>query len=69
VRGEVETEDKVLVLKRIHVAYTIDAPESARETVDRVHAIHHRYCPVHRSVERSIAITTEYRLRDAGADA
>ena len=68
-RGEVETEDKVLVLKRIHVAYTLDAPEAARETVDRVHAVHHRYCPVHRSVERSIAITTEYRLRDAGAGA
>ena len=64
-----ETEDRVLVLKRIHVAYTIDAPEAAREAVDRVHAIHHRYCPVYRSVERSIAITTEYRLRDAGADA
>jgi len=59
----VETEDTVLVLKRIHVAYTIDAPESAREVVERVHAIHHRYCPVSRSIERAIDITTEYRLR------
>ena len=64
-----EAEDGVLVLRRIHVAYTLDAPESARDTVDRVHALHHRYCPVHRSVERSIAITTAYRLRDAGAGA
>lgn len=62
-----ETEEKVLVLKRIHVAYTIDAPESARATIDRMHAIHHRYCPVHRSIERSIAITTEYRLHHGAA--
>ncbi len=52
----------MLVLKRIHVAYTLDAPESAREVVERVHAVHHQYCPVHRSIAAAIAITTEYRL-------
>ena len=61
-RGEVETEERVLVLRRIHVAYTLDAPESARELVERVHAMHHGYCPVHRSIAPAIAITTEYRL-------
>lgn len=67
--GEVEVEEHVLVLRRIHVIYTLDAPESARETVERVHAMHHRYCPVYRSIERAIAITTEYRLgRSEGAD-
>ena len=57
-----ETEERVLVLKRIHVTYTIDAPESAREIVERVHAVHHRYCPVYRSLATAIAITTAYRL-------
>lgn len=61
-RGEVETEDKVLVLRRIHVTYTLDADESARGMVERVHAVHHRFCPVYRSIERAIAVTTEYRL-------
>lgn len=58
-----ETEDKVLVLRRIHVTYSLDAAEESRETVERVHAVHHRYCPVYRSIERSIDITTDYHLR------
>ncbi len=61
--GEVELEDKVLVLRRIHVVYSLDAPASVRETVERVHAVHHRFCPVYRSIASAIAITTEYRLR------
>ncbi len=58
-----ELEEKVLVLRRIHVIYSLDAPASARETVERVHGIHHRFCPVYRSIASAIAITTEYRLR------
>lgn len=60
-----ETEDNVLVLRRIHVVYDIDAPESARETIDRVHAMHKPRCPVARSIGRAIDVTTEYRLRGA----
>ena len=59
-----ETEERVLVLKRIHVAYTLDAAADARDAVERVHAVHHRYCPVHRSIAGSIEITTEYRLEE-----
>jgi uncharacterized OsmC-like protein len=60
--GEVETEGKVLILRRIHVRYELKAPPSARETVERVHAVHAQSCPVYRSLEGAIAITTEYRL-------
>ena len=60
--GEVEIEDKVLVLKRIHVVYTIHAPESARETIERVHGVHHKSCPVYRSIGSAIEITTEYQI-------
>lgn len=35
VRGEVEAEDGVLVIRRIHVAMRLIAPENAREVVDR----------------------------------
>ena len=61
-----ETEEKVLVLKRIHVLYTLTAPEEARQTVERVHAAHKRFCPIYRSIERTIDVTTEYWLRPPG---
>ncbi len=58
-RGEVELEGKVLVVKRIHVTYdglTVDEPD--REKVDRVLATHAQGCPVARSLEGAIEITT-----------
>lgn len=62
VTGEIESEGGVLVIKRIHVAYRLAAPESARETVERTHRIHAGHCPVARSIEAAIAVDTEYEL-------
>jgi uncharacterized OsmC-like protein len=62
VRGEIETEDNVLVIRRIHVVYHIIAPSEARETIDRVHNMHAEHCPVYRSLRGAIEITTEYQL-------
>ena len=59
-----ETEDGVLVLRRIHVAYRLVAPEEARATVERVHGVHHPHCPVYRSLRAAIAITTSFELVD-----
>ncbi len=39
VTGEVEAEDSVLVIRRIHVAMRLVAPEAVRETVERTHGI------------------------------
>jgi uncharacterized OsmC-like protein len=64
VRGEVETEDDVLVVKRIHVIYVLRAPKEARETIERVHRIHAMRCPLYRTLHGAIAITTEVRLQD-----
>jgi len=36
--GEVEAEESVLVIRRIHVAMRLVAPEAVRETVERTHA-------------------------------
>lgn len=63
-RGEVETEDNVLVVKRIHVIYTLRAPKEARETIERVHGMHAMHCPLYRTLHNAIAITTEVRLQD-----
>lgn len=57
--GEVELEDRVLVIRRIHVRLTLKADESHRETANRVHAMFADKCPVYRSLIAAIAITTE----------
>ena len=64
VRGEIEVENKVLVIRRIHVVYHIIAPAEARETIERIHRIHADHCPVYRSLYKAIEISTEYRLKN-----
>ena len=62
VKGEIEAENNVLVIKRIHVVYTLSAPEEAREVIDHVHGIHAENCPVYRSIYKAIEVTSEYRI-------
>lgn len=62
VRGEVEVDDGVLVLRRIHVVYTLKTSDEHRETAERVHGFHARFCPVYRSLEAAIDITTELQI-------
>jgi organic hydroperoxide reductase OsmC/OhrA len=58
----VETEDGVLVIKRITVRYRLGVPAEHREEVERVHGFHARFCPVARSLEGAIDISTELEL-------
>ena len=67
-RGEVENEGGTLILLRIHVHLKVAAPESARETVERVHGMYAEKCPIYRSLIAAIQITTSYELM-AGATA
>jgi uncharacterized OsmC-like protein len=55
-------EDGVIVIRRIHVTYRLKAPESERETVQRVHGFHADRCPVYRTLKDSIDITTDFVL-------
>ncbi len=64
-RGEVEKENNVLVIRRIHVTYHLKADADKREVVERVHAMHADYCPVYRSICSSIDITTELVLEES----
>ena len=57
--GEVELEDNVLVIRRIHVVLQLMAPESHREIASRVHGFFADRCPVYRTLRPAIAITTE----------
>ena len=64
--GEIESEDGVLVIKRIHVVYTLALDGQAdREAVQRAFDRHMPYCPVYRSIGAAIEITTALELVDA----
>jgi len=62
VRGEVETDEKVLVIKRIHVEYHLVADAAARETVERAHGTYAMRCPLYRKLHGAIQLTSSYVL-------
>ena len=58
--GEIYLEDKVLVIKKISVRYTLKGcPEDKRDAAERSHAFHASRCPVAKSIEKAIEISTE----------
>ena len=62
-RGAVEVEDGVLVLRRIHVVFTLkDAATDKVAAAERAHEVFKPKCPVYRSLYRAIDITTELNL-------
>jgi organic hydroperoxide reductase OsmC/OhrA len=60
--GEVETENKVLVLKRIKHTLHLSAEEEDRETIERVVEVYEDSCPVARSIKPAIEIMSELDL-------
>jgi len=62
VTGEVETEDGVLVIRRIHVAMRLTVPEASRETVERTHARYAMHCPLYRTLHKAIQLTSSFEL-------
>jgi uncharacterized OsmC-like protein len=61
--GDVYLEEKVLVIKRIHVRYTLTGcPEDMREAAERSHSFHKSRCPVAKSIEKAIDISTELKF-------
>jgi organic hydroperoxide reductase OsmC/OhrA len=62
VGGEIETENKVLVIKRIAITLHLSADEEDRETVERVLEVYEDSCPVARSIRGCIGITSQLDL-------
>ena len=60
--GEVELEDKVLVIRRIHVIFVLKAAPEHREVAERVHGFFAMSCPLYRSLRSAVAITTELSM-------
>ena len=61
--GEVELEENVLVIRRIHVRLQLKTEESNWDTARRVHGFFAEKCPVYRTLRSAIAITTELILQ------
>ena len=61
--GDVEDEDGVLVVKRIHVRYRLRVDEDADEAkIRRAFDRHPSRCPVYRSIGEQIAFSFELAL-------
>jgi uncharacterized OsmC-like protein len=52
----------VLVIRRIHVAMRLVAPEEKRATIERVHGIYAMNCPLYRTLHSAIQLTSSYEL-------
>jgi uncharacterized OsmC-like protein len=64
VTGEVEEEDGVLVIRRIHVSMRLTARKETREKVERVHAVYAMSCPLYRTLHNAIQLTSSFELTD-----
>ena len=62
--GDIVLDGKVPVLRRVVVHYTLSGHADRREDIERVLAVHHRGCAVSRTLEGSVAISTELELLD-----
>jgi uncharacterized OsmC-like protein len=68
VSGEVETEDNVLVIRRIHVAMRLVAPQEVKATVERVHGIYAMRCPLYRTFHKTLQLTSSFELVSPAAE-
>ena len=64
VTGEVESEEGVLVIRRIHLSMQLVAPEQVRETVERVHGLYAMRCPLYRTLHKTIQLTSSFTLKE-----
>jgi uncharacterized OsmC-like protein len=62
VTGEVETEEGVLVIRRIHVAMRLVAPREVKDTAERVHRIYAMRCPLYRTLHKTIELASSFEL-------
>jgi len=67
VKGEVEREENILVIKRIFVSYHLKVADGHRDTAKRVHGFHADYCPVAKSIGGCIDIITDLNMESLSA--
>lgn len=58
------TEDGVLIIRRVHAAHRLRAenPAEIRETVERVHGVYAKKCPLYRSLSPAFEVTSSLEI-------
>ena len=62
ITGEVESEDGVLVIRRIDLAMRLVAPEEMKPVVERVHEMYAMRCPLYRTFHKTLQLSSSYTL-------
>jgi organic hydroperoxide reductase OsmC/OhrA len=65
--GEIELEDRTLVVRRIHVTYQLQLEDEQQEAAERAHKHHQHFCPVARTIEGCVKISTSLETVPVGA--
>ncbi len=60
-----EMEDRIPMLKRIHVHYTLAIPAGTREIADKALERHVGKCPTARSLEGAVEITWDAEITES----
>ena len=60
-----EEDEKVLVVRRIHVSYRLVVDREKREAAERAHGVHARACPMARTIEGCVKLSTSLEMVDA----
>jgi uncharacterized OsmC-like protein len=55
-------EDKVLVLRRIHVAFVLRGAAEREPEAQRAHEHYKSRCPIYRSIHQAIEVTSALEL-------
>ncbi|UCH61549.1 MAG: OsmC family protein [Anaerolineales bacterium] len=63
-RGEIFKDDKVLLVRRIHVTYRLKISPAQREIAERVLGFHADYCPVARTIRNCVEISTALEMEN-----
>jgi uncharacterized OsmC-like protein len=65
VEGDIEEGDKVLLLTRVRIRYTLTVPMGKRAEAERALALHDARCPVSQSVQRGIKVEYSADITEA----
>jgi len=63
--GVNELQDKLVLLKRIHVHYHLRVPAGSREKVDRALGTHAEKCPTAMSLKGAVEVTWSADIEEA----
>jgi len=62
VTGEIESEQGVLVIRKVHVHFFLHGDKGNRELVERVHSVYAEKCPIYKTLLPAFEITSDYEL-------